>query len=82
MKFNFRNTLGFSLFAITQSHIVAQPAKPAKSKPNVLFIVVDDLKPLMSAYGDKIAITPGLDKLAREGIAVKLIGVIYCFIIV
>jgi len=35
---------------------------------NVLFIAVDDLKPLIGAYGDKLAKTPGLDQLAREGI--------------
>jgi arylsulfatase A-like enzyme len=35
---------------------------------NVLFIAVDDLKPLIGAYGDKHAKTPGLDRLAREGI--------------
>jgi len=39
----------------------------AQSK-NVLFIAVDDLKPLVSAYGDKHALTPGMDRLAREGI--------------
>jgi iduronate 2-sulfatase len=37
-------------------------------KPNILFIAVDDLKPLFSAYGDRFAKTPGLDRLAREGI--------------
>jgi len=35
---------------------------------NVLFIAVDDLKPLIGAYGDKHAKTPGMDRLAREGI--------------
>lgn len=37
-------------------------------KKNILFIAVDDLKPLVSAYGDKHARTPGMDRLAREGI--------------
>jgi arylsulfatase A-like enzyme len=35
---------------------------------NVLFIAVDDLKPCVGAYGDKHAKTPGMDRLAREGI--------------
>lgn len=34
--------------------------------PNVLFIAVDDLKPSIRAFGDRIAITPNLDFLARE----------------
>jgi arylsulfatase A-like enzyme len=37
-------------------------------KKNILFIAVDDLKPLVSAYGDEHAVTPGMDRLAREGI--------------
>ncbi len=36
-------------------------------KKNILFIAVDDLKPLIGAYGDKFAITPNMDKLADEG---------------
>ncbi len=39
-----------------------------EKKLNVLFIAVDDLKPLISAYGDNRAKTPGMDRLAREGI--------------
>lgn len=35
---------------------------------NVLFIAVDDLKPLIGAYGDPVAKTPGIDRLASEGI--------------
>ncbi|MEP4095822.1 sulfatase-like hydrolase/transferase [Reichenbachiella sp.] len=34
---------------------------------NVLFIAVDDLKPLIGAYGDPIAITPNIDRLAAMG---------------
>ena len=38
-----------------------------KNAPNILMIIVDDLKPLTGAYGDPYAITPALDKLARQG---------------
>ena len=34
------------------------------SRPNLLFIAVDDLKPLLGCYGDPYAITPNLDRLA------------------
>ncbi|NGM66552.1 sulfatase [Sphingobacterium sp. SGR-19] len=36
-------------------------------KPNILFILVDDLRPAIGAYGDSIAITPNIDKLAAHG---------------
>ena len=35
-------------------------------KPNVLLICVDDLKPTLGCYGDSIAITPHIDKLASR----------------
>ncbi len=37
-------------------------------KPNVLFIVADDLNCALGAYGDPLAITPNIDKLAKSGI--------------
>lgn len=45
------------------STIDAEPA----ARPNVLLILVDDLKPALGAYGDKHAITPHMDKLADRG---------------
>ncbi len=35
---------------------------------NVLFIVVDDLRPSLGCYGDNIAQTPNIDRLANEGV--------------
>lgn len=37
------------------------------TKPNVLLICVDDLKPAMGCYGDPLARTPNLDRLAARG---------------
>jgi iduronate 2-sulfatase len=39
----------------------------ANPKINVLFIAVDDLKPAIGCYGDKLAKTPNLDRLAARG---------------
>ncbi len=44
----------------------------ADSRPNVLLILVDDLKPALGAYGDKIAQTPAMDKLAASGMRFDL----------
>ena len=35
--------------------------------PNILWISTEDLSPRIGAYGDKVARTPTLDQLAREG---------------
>lgn len=38
-----------------------------KDRPNVLFIAVDDLKPLLNCYGESQMITPNIDRLAKMG---------------
>jgi iduronate 2-sulfatase len=37
------------------------------SRPNVLLICVDDLKPVLGCYGDKLARSPNIDRLAGRG---------------
>lgn len=39
-----------------------------KSPPNVLFIAVDDLAPSLGCYGDLMAKTPHIDRLAASGV--------------
>jgi len=38
-----------------------------KTRPNILFIAIDDLKPLMGCYGNTIVKTPNIDRLAKRG---------------
>jgi uncharacterized sulfatase len=59
---NFPNRLG--LFCLMLSALVTNAAE----RSNVLFFAFDDLRPLISAYGDKEAVTPNLDRLAGEGV--------------
>jgi iduronate 2-sulfatase len=40
----------------------------ASTRPNVLLICVDDLKPLLGCYGDTRVITPNIDRLAARGV--------------
>ena len=44
----------------------------ALTKPNVLLLLVDDLKPAMGCYGDEHAITPHMDALAKRGVRFDL----------
>lgn len=48
----------------------AGPAGAAR--PNVLLVCVDDLKPVLGCYGDKLAKTPNLDRLAARGLRFDL----------
>ena len=38
-----------------------------KTKPNILFIAIDDLKPELGCYGNKQIKTPNIDRLAAMG---------------
>lgn len=53
------------LSLVTQNRTVKAQLPEA---PNVLFISVDDLRATIGAYGDPLAKTPNIDKLAAESI--------------
>ncbi len=41
---------------------------PASERPNIVWIVLEDITPMMGCYGDEYAKTPVFDRLAAEGI--------------
>jgi iduronate 2-sulfatase len=61
-----RRTLGGLLLAM----VVAASSSPAAEppRPNVLLICVDDLKPALGCYGDPLARSPNIDRLAARGV--------------
>lgn len=56
------------LFAVLVTLLGCAIAPAAATKPNFLFIAVDDLRPQLGCYGDPIARTPNLDALASRGL--------------
>ncbi|MEZ5302851.1 MAG: sulfatase, partial [Verrucomicrobiales bacterium] len=56
------------LLAFAAALIGAPAPAPAAERPNVLLILVDDLKPALGCYGDPLAKTPNLDRFAASGL--------------
>lgn len=60
-----RNSFLFSLvlLSLVRTDLLGQQGR----QPNILFIAVDDLKPIMGCYGNKLIKTPNIDRLAKMG---------------
>jgi len=61
------NKFAISIGIAAQFGMGAMPLHARETKPNVLFIAVDDLKPILGCYGDRIVKTPNMDRLAKRG---------------
>ena len=55
------------VLAICTAWLNLSAANAAEDRPNVLLILVDDLKPSFGAYGDSWVHSPNLDRLAARG---------------
>jgi iduronate 2-sulfatase len=67
-KDNYKRVVAVLAFVLPLSGLLAASAEVSAPKPNILFLIADDLAPRLGCYGDKAAITPNLDRLAREGV--------------
>ncbi len=56
------------LFALLCGLCVFALSSLAAPKPNVLLICVDDLKPILGCYGDKLVKSPNIDRLAARSV--------------
>ncbi len=59
--------LNFVFLGLASIPVFGQTGRANSGGPNVLFIAVDDLKPVLGCYGDKLVKTPNIDKLAKRG---------------
>ncbi len=60
---------GIALVAILLSSLCVRHSTFAQeSRPNILFIAVDDLRPEFGAYGAASIQSPNLDRLAKRGV--------------
>lgn len=67
-----KRTIVLLLLAIALVVGLVPPTVIAADHPNVLMILVDDLKPAIGAYGDPLAKTPNIDRLAANGMRFEM----------
>ena len=67
MSRSHRSVFAFSLALFGLCVHPASADDTPKQKPNVLFIIADDLKPLLGCYGTSWIQSPNLDRLAAKG---------------
>ncbi|PTX62333.1 arylsulfatase A-like enzyme [Kordia periserrulae] len=53
--------------SVNNSNMTETSQTANNAKKNILFIAIDDLKPLLSNYGETQMITPNFDRLAKMG---------------
>jgi arylsulfatase A-like enzyme len=59
-----RTSVAIALFCVFGAAAGAAEA----TRPNVLFLIADDLNNLLGCYGDSLAKTPNIDRLATRGV--------------
>lgn len=69
-KFMFKYFPSIALFLSSLCFFAChqESSKSAQLRPNIVWINVEDISPALGCYGDTLAITPNLDRMASEGI--------------
>lgn len=70
MKLPFRALIRLCLFAAASVTAATAQSAPA-AKPNILFILAEDIGPQLACYGEPLVATPNLDALAARGVRFK-----------
>ncbi len=64
-----RHLIGLAVLAAGFAFIgPPPPARGDEAKPNVVWIIVDDMSANFSCYGERAVQTPNVDRMAREGL--------------
>jgi arylsulfatase A-like enzyme len=56
-----------ALAGLTALPVILFAKENKQAKPNILFIAIDDLKPVLGCYGNPLVKTPNIDRLANRG---------------
>lgn len=67
-----RLPVSLACLLILPASVSAAEKEPQANRPNILLILVDDLKPTLGCYGDSAARTPHIDALAARGLRFDL----------
>jgi N-sulfoglucosamine sulfohydrolase len=61
---------GYVCWCLATLCIAIAPAIPTRAaeRPNILLLMAEDMSARVSAFGDEVAVTPNIDRLASEGI--------------
>jgi arylsulfatase A-like enzyme len=62
---------GITGLALLPSACSQSTGKQESIRPNIVWIVCEDMNPILGCYGDKLAKTPNIDKLAESGIVFR-----------
>lgn len=65
---NLRIFIGVPLLLALITAVSVSASSAAEKRPNILWLVSEDNTTLLGCYGDPLARTPTIDKLAREGV--------------
>lgn len=68
MRLSRRETMAGAAGAMASAVARARAASPAIERPNILWLVSEDNNPLVGAYGDRLAHTPHINRLAQKGV--------------
>src|SRR5437773_12392117 len=73
LSLKFRRVLSVCGLAVLAALTLVIGAPAAETRrPNILLICVDELKPALGCYGDKLAKSPNIDRLAARGMRFDL----------